>query len=458
MTSRHRGRWRAAFSRAAKTMASSTGPVVLTTLVTRALQGLSGPISAALVITTFSPVEQGYYYTFVGLAAAFGFFELGLSTLLTAFSAHAWARAERETEASGSALEYLQTLFRKALLWYVAIALVSGPIVGLSGFALMDTGSDSVEWTSAWGLLASLSALTLALMPLWAFLSGCGHYESVVRYRLLEVVIRSGVLWIALLGGAGLFASGLSAFAVIVASVVFLLGRRDFVRRLLTRPSKSEGPRVSWRREVLPMQWRLGVSWICGYLSIVLFAPFSFHVFGPSVAGQVGLTWALAAGLSMLSASWVTAKAPLFADLAARADFARLDGLVTSTRHTAVLVSAVLGGVAFLAFLAATAWWPALAGRFLPLPAVACFLLADPFMQAATVQSQTLRAFRHEAFLPASIAFAVAILLSTPLTVYLSGPTGVAWSYLFGVLAMFIVGRRIFDSHRAQWKRQNERS
>lgn len=461
MTARQVSGWKARFLGALGPLLRTTGPIVVLTLATRAIQGLSGPVSAVLIVRSFSPVEQGYYYTFVGLVAAFGFFELGLSTLLTAFSAHAWAKVQQSGPDSTPERAYLRTLFRKSVLWYAAIGLVAWPVIGLSGHALMDPaghGQSVAHWVPAWALFSILSAITLVMTPLWAFLSGCGHYESVTRYRLIEVVVRNGVLWAALLGGAGLLACGLSALGVLLASLVFLFQRRDFVRQLLVPNGKGDSPGMHWRRDVLPMQWRLGVSWICGYLSIVLFAPFSFHVFGPQVAGQVGLTWALAAGLSMLSASWASAKAPQFANLVASGAFADLDQLVSITRRTAVFVSMALGLSALVAFLVLTSLWPALSGRFLPLPAVICFLLADPFMQVATVQSQTLRAFRHEAFLPASIAFALAILLSTPLTVSISGPIGVAWSYLLGVLAMYVVGRKIFNVHRAQWKAQIDRS
>jgi hypothetical protein len=400
----------------------------------------------------FSPAEQGYHYTFMALAAGFGFFELGLSVLLTNFAAHAWAQ-RGGAQADAHAMSYLSSLFRKALAWYAALTCLAWPLITSLGYMLLRGGSGTLSssvWQRAWSMFSLASAVALMLTPAWAFLSACGKHESVVRYRLVEVAVRNGVLWGALTTGAGLFASSLAALAVLLVSVAFLLVHRPLFNSLF-RAGETRGATLRWWSDVFPTQWRLGISWVCGYISLMLFAPFSFWYFGPEAAGAVGLTWALSSGISMLAASWATAKVPHFAALAARNAYGDLSQLVDSTNRTAVIVSAGLGLLTLFIFVVIKHVSPPIASRFLPLQGIAFFLAADPLMQVATVQSQTLRAFRTEAFLPASLAFAAAIVLSVPISLTYLGPTGVALSYFLGVLAMFICGRQIFNAHRKGW-------
>ena len=68
----------------------------------------------------------------------------------------------------------------------------------------------------------------------------------------------------------------------------FVVSRRRLLGPLLQYPTQDE--RVDWRTEIWPFQWRLAVSWLCGYFTFQLFNPILFAVRGPIEAGQMGDT------------------------------------------------------------------------------------------------------------------------------------------------------------------------
>jgi len=51
------------------------------------------------------------------------------------------------------------------------------------------------------------SALTFPLTPVWALLQGCGQINEVNRYRFIDGIGRSLVLWSSISAGAGLWAA-----------------------------------------------------------------------------------------------------------------------------------------------------------------------------------------------------------------------------------------------------------
>ena len=54
----------------------------------RAWQGLSGLVTLLLLTHFLTPIQQGWYYSFLSLAAIYTLFDLGLSVVLVQFSAH----------------------------------------------------------------------------------------------------------------------------------------------------------------------------------------------------------------------------------------------------------------------------------------------------------------------------------------------------------------------------------
>lgn len=424
-------------------------------LLTRAVQGLAGPVTAILVIRHFEPATQGYHYTFLSLLALQTFAELGLSQVITTFAAHEWTRLslteQRSIAGDPEAFARLSDLSRKGFRWYGAGALAVLVVIGATGgLVLRDApGADAPAWQLPWIALCGVTAASFLLLPMWALLAGCGQMAALNRFRLVETVLRSLVLWGAIVLGAGLWSAALAATASLACGGLFLAWRyRRFLGDLLRRPA---GPGIPWREEILPMQWRIALSWMAGYFAFYLFTPVTFRVLGPEAAGRMGLTWSLATAVSTLAGTWTQVRAPLFADLAARREFRALDRLAAGTARVGIAGSAVFGAGALGALLVLAALWPTVAERFLPPGIVALFLVADLLHQGSMVQSTYLRAFRREPFLPVSVGFGLVVGLGT---LVLTGPMGLAGpavSYLAGMGLVIGLGSWIFIRRRQEW-------
>jgi O-antigen/teichoic acid export membrane protein len=280
-------------------------------------------------------------------------------------------------------------------------------------------------------------------------LQGCGQIAAVNGFRLAETVVRAVVLWVAMASGAALWSSVVALAASVALGIAFVLARyAGFFSSLAT--AKPTGA-FDWRREVAPMQWRVALSWICGYFVFYLFTPAAFYFLGAKEAGQMGITWALVAGLSGVAATWLQVRTPAFAGLVARNDFEGLDALARRTACTGILVGAFLGGCGLACLAVLDAYRPDIAGRFLPIGAVAVFLLAECLHQLSAVQSTYLRAFKREPFLGISVGTAIIVSLGTLVLTPALGVSGPGLSYLLGVLAALTGGTLVFLRNRREW-------
>src|SRR5258708_654935 len=95
-------------------------------LAATVIRVISGPLTALAIAWHFSPLLQGYYYTFRSLLAAQVLVELGLGQVLIQFASHEWAHLQFDSKGrivgDGHALVRLASLGRFAASWYVLCA------------------------------------------------------------------------------------------------------------------------------------------------------------------------------------------------------------------------------------------------------------------------------------------------------------------------------------------------
>jgi hypothetical protein len=338
--------------------------------------------------------------------------------------------AEGNLAGDPEARSRLASLARFALGWYgvaAGILCIGLAIAGVVFFSASPAAG--ISWFAPWLALCVTEAMVLMLLPLWSILEGCGQVRQVYGYRLVQVVLSSVAVWLAILSGAKLWTAPFASSVVLLWAWLFLgirYGR--FFRSLLAfQPTSC---RIRWRQEIWPLQWRIALSWMCGYLSFFLFTPVLFQFHGPKVAGQMGMTWSLVGALSAISTTWVMTRVPRFGALISAGEYAELDRLALRLAITATCVAAC-GAVVIEALLTALhAWYPRFAARMLPQLDVGLFLLATILLQAPIVMACYLRAHKREPLLRLSM---ISGLLSGLLTVVLGreyGSTGVGIAYL----------------------------
>ena len=427
------------------------------TVLARGWSTVAGLLNVLLIAHFLSPAEQGYYYTFASLVALQVVFELGFSFVILQLAAHERAHLEirRDGTITGDATAHsrLASVFQKAVRWYAVGALLMGAIVlpaGIHFFSAHRQPGTKVAWLLPWTLAVLASIFTFQMDPIFSFLEGCGRIAEVARMRLGQAVAGSLMAWTAFCLHHGLFAPAMVICGQALAGGFFLVRERGLLLPLLRH--ETGGDTVSWRGEIWPFQWRIAISWLCGYFIFQLFNPVLFADRGAVEAGRMGMSLSVASALSTVAIAWINTKASPFGTLIARREFEKLDGLFFRTLWQSIALLAVGAGALLAGLRVVSTYSPHLASRVLPLPVLAILLATVLCNHVVFSEAIYLRAHKREPFLPLSVAVGISTACSTVLLGKWWGAQGVTIGYFCtsGLLGLFY-GTLIFKNKRAEW-------
>lgn len=400
---------------------------ILTTLLLRSWGILAGAVMMLFVSLVFTKVEQGYYYTFAALLALQIFFELGLNLVIVQFVSHEavhlhridviGALRERATNRIGNLVLTIRRIFS-----WVAIGFVI--LVGLGGYLFFTRVGEAVapdDWLIAWLLLCAATGVNLYCSPQLAVAEGLGMVSQVARLRLQQSIMGYCACWFVLFLHPSLVAASSIPLAAAAASS-YWLARRSGLKTLLNAIT-DVAQKVNWRSEILPMQWRIAVSWASGYLIFQTFTPLVFAEQGAVQAGQLGLSLAAFASVTNLSMSWINAKIPVFGNLIAESRLPELQKLFRRLFGQSTIACVVISivGVALIELL--RHWRVPLAERFLPFWPLAMLATVSIVNHMIYAMAAFMRAHKEEPMLSNAIVCGLVILICTLLT----APVGVDW-------------------------------
>ena len=173
------------------------------------------------------------------------------------------------------------------------------------------------------------------VLPLGALLDGCDQVNWTARARIFQNLARSSVLIGGLLLGLGLYAPAAAAlFGLIAFLLQFFSKWRFLLLQILTCPVEE---RISWVNEILPMQWRIAVSWASGYFIFSIFNPLLFAFAGAKTAGRFGMTWVILMAINSISMAFINTRGPKFGSLIARSEWPELRKLLESSAFSSGL-------------------------------------------------------------------------------------------------------------------------
>lgn len=414
----------------------------------------AGPVTILLIAARFSPELQGYYYTFSQLLALKIFIELGFGMVIVQFASHEWSNLhlgeDGHIQGNTHALSRLSSLAKLTLRWYTIGGVIAVLGLSIGGYIFFSSSPDlGIQWTAPWLALCVFTGIDLALHPLWSLLEGCNQVKQVYFYRLILAILSNLAVWFSILLGADLWAAPIYSLVGLLWGV-FFLGKyyRNFFRSLFHSVS---GPEISWRSEILPLQWKIALSWLSGYFLYSLFTPITFKLEGAVVAGQMGITWTLINTLAAVSYVGVTTKMPRFGMLIAKQDCTGLDHLFRKSLMFA-LGTASLGACAIWSVIALLYWSDLpLATRFLPPLPAGLFLLASIANTIMYTMAVYLRAHKQEPYLLPSVASGLLVGLSTVVLGSHFGVVGMGGGYLVVMVLIMAWGIVIFKNCQGQW-------
>jgi len=362
---------------------------------------ITGPLSL-IFITKFVSVEmQGYYYTFFSILSVQTFLELGFSQCIVNFASHEFSFLKISSKGHLSGEEFhisrLLSLLKLSLRWYGIISLLIVTIVSIVGYIFfINQQQYGINWIFPWFLLCLGSSLNILLLPITSILEGCNQYLFLGKFRLFLRPISVLSIWVSLYYGFGLYALAISSFASFFYTIIiYLLKWFDLFKQSFT--TKIEYI-ISWKKEILPLQWKIALSWICGYLIFSLFNPVLFAFQGAIIAGKMGITWSLISIINSFANTINGTKVAEYGMLISNKEYKKLDKLWKKSTWQTILLASI-GSIIFLLVIFILKSYFTIGYRFLNIPEIILLLISVIVNQVIFSQNIYLRAHQKEPFL-----------------------------------------------------------
>jgi hypothetical protein len=429
-------------------------------VLNRLWYSLTSLITIFIIVLYYSPVTQGYYYTFLNLLALQVFVELGLGNVIINFASHEWSRLRLNEQGiivgEANALARLVSLGKYAFRWYAIGNIITTLGLGVAGYAFFSgTSSTNINLMGPWFLLCLLTGIKLNLIPAWSLLEGCNQVSNVYFYRLVEVIIVNISLWLSIIFKTELWALCAAVGSGLIWGGIFLLWKYQrffsvFFAKLKVSYNES-------KKEIFQMQWRIALSWMSGYLIFYLFTPLMFKFKGAISAGQMGMTLALVGGPAGIAMLWINTKVPKFGILIARKEYAQLDGLFYRLTIISILIvfvgDLIIWSAVYLLYLSGSP----LSLRILSPLTIGIFFLSSILMQISHCQASYLRAHKKEPFIIVSIGQGIFTSSSIWILGKHFGALGMSIGYLVVIILFVIpVGTIIWNRCRIIWHLNKE--
>jgi len=323
--------------------------------------------------------------------------------------------------------ERLFTFLKKSAYWYLIAAIAFAIILIPAGsyfFSLKKSLPIHFHWHLPWILVVIGSAVNLSLAPFLASIEGSGKVAEVYRFRTQQLFLASGISWLVLVSGAGLYM--LAANVWINALYEFGWLVKKYKLYLIAVWHASQQKLFSWKKEVWPLQWRIALSWISGFFISQIFTPLLFYYAGPVNAGQMGVSITIINMLSLISITWINVRSPQMGKYAAQRQWSALNNLFKRAFYQSAgifIISAIALGSLLLALKPL-----AVSERLLPWDQILILLASILMTHIISAIAMYLRAHRQDPFMPFSLVGAALVALGSWYGAAHYGSLGVCWA------------------------------
>lgn len=322
-------------------------------LLHRLVQAFFGLGTILLLTHYFSLEKQGWYFTFSSIAAVYTLFDLGLSVVLVQLSAHIFSSVKwlNFGNFKGRLAVDFATLSQRSLKFYIRLSISYLLIVGVLGVIFFSNRDytfvhGNYGWFLPWCSLVIFTSLNILTLPYLALVEGSGQVNEVYYLRTIQNIFGSLSLWLALVFGLELWALSIPPMMSFLVVLIWLGKSKPYLLKISFKNSSDD---FRWKNEVWPLQWRVGLSWLAGYLLTQIYTPILFHYHGAQAAGQMGLSLTVANMLGLIAQSCIVRRVPDMGKYVANKDWERFDKVFKHGFNKSVLIYIV--GCIFLSFV-----------------------------------------------------------------------------------------------------------
>lgn len=415
-------------------------------------QAISGLLVLVFTSKYLTPNEQGYYFTLISIASLTLLFELGLSAVLTTAAAHKFVGLSWSSDGKlvGRDPGRLFGLACYALKWYAWALVLSFVVIFPAGWWYISSAAleSNVQWFRPWALLMTGSSIALLFTPLLAIVEGTGNIFEAYFVRFLQSLFGVGSALLLLYYDGGLYAVAMPAVGMATIGILWtVLTKREFLMQLATEYSAG----LSVSKNLLGIQWRAAISWLAGYIMVLMYVPLLFKTQGPVASGKMALTMNIVNMTAVLAGAWLVGRLPLITTFIAEKKWREADLLFRNTFYVSVLLY-VFGGllIVLLRFLLSYTEYDA---RVLSLTETGVLIVAMGFYHVSGLLASYLRAYLKEPTAKISLISAV---ITAVIAVNIApswGSYGIVWLVLFvNSLLLFPSMAYLYKKLRNEWQ------
>lgn len=426
------------------------GKSTLLVMASRIFVMFAGLIVSIVAAHSLSSVEQGYFFTFLSIAAAQTLFELGITNLILHHLSHARAavmnaKDELQKRASVDLAEstraYSSRYFRRAAALFAVFVGFGGAL-----FFAWSRNAQGVHWQLPWALMVAGTALSLFNLTYYSHLEAFGRLSVSYRIRIASTTILIAAFGLAAFSSGGLMSYPIALLASNGYAFVVLRRTCSVVNREYDLGGSYTPQHVDIGRE----QRKMAVSAVAGYVTANTLTPYAFHFFGAEMAGQVGLTMSIFAAIATVAMARTTAEAPTYGPLIASGALTTLKRRFRGTLLFSIALAIALSVAAILGRQVGLAFAPRYDNRVLDVAGFVVIGLLIVANVTLSVTSTVLRAFKTEQLMWPSLA-AAALVLAGQLMLTLSPVHCLALLAAFNGLVFYPFARhRLFAQIRAR--------
>jgi hypothetical protein len=426
---------------------------VMFTLVNSLWRIISGPVTLIFIPMFLSSETQGFWYTFISLAALTIFADLGFTTIVTQFSAHEYAQLSfnEQTglfEGDDIATKRIGSLLRFVIRWSLSVGGIGFPIILSIGFFIFNGKGDHINWILPWCIYVLSSGLSFTTGTVLSFFEGCGQIAAIEKNKFIGAIVSTISTLSFLYLGFGLYSLAFTSIIVALLNIILLYVRFGTLTRQIML--LSSGFVVSWKKDFLQLIWRYAISWSSGYFIFQIYTPLMFQFHGAVEAGKVGISMALATAIFTISNVWIYVANPKLNMFASLRNWLAMDKLLVKSITLSVFTFAI-GGMFVLSIMHFYSNSLAFLHRFLGITSISILFAAWIIQLIINGMAVYLRAHKKEPMVILSVISAIYIAVSTLLITKYFPPQYLFLGFLTSALWGLPATLWIFMRKRKEW-------
>jgi hypothetical protein len=273
---------------------------------------------------------------------------------------------------------------------------------------------NSIYYLNAWTIFIAVFSPGLIFSPFLSILQGFGKVKEVQTLIFIQVFFSIIGFWIGLINDFNIYALILQFAVQNLIALIYIFYKYN---KLIFYSLLENNKLFSWKNEILPLQLKTGFTWLVSYLGINLLVPFSFKIFGPEAAGQIGMSFRIAEIVSVVCLAWTNTRVPLMGKMIASNEKSKFYNFFSKTLTSILVIGFLLTMAIFILFnLLDYFLFNIFLQRILSLQSIMIIAFSYYMFAISNYLAMTIRSFKDEKMiLPNVIAlfiYSIAIYLS----------------------------------------------